>query len=837
MISGKSSIFFLDNPKYNIKTLEESFAEHLEYSLVKDRSTVSILDSYKALALAIRDRLINKWIRTQHEYKIKDVKKVHYLSMEFLMGRLLGNILLSLGFYDECSNILKELGYSLEEIRELEPDMGLGNGGHGRLAAWFLDSMATMEIPAVGYGIRYEFGIFRQEIQNGYQMEKPDNWLRFGNPWEIVRPELLYRVRFNGRVLSEEGESGSGKDRWVDTDEVFALAYDIPVPGYKNNTVNNLRLWQANATNEFDFHYFNSGDYMAAVEAKNRSENISKVLYPNDNFHLGKILRLKQEYFFVSASLQDIIRSYKENHASFEEFHDKNAIQLNDTHPAVAIPELMRILIDEEGVEWQEAGEITKKTFAYTNHTVLPEALEKWSLPLFRELLPRHLQIIYEINQQFLDGVKKHFVKDAAIAERIGIIENGGEERIRMANLAIIGSHAVNGVSELHTDILKNQIFPDFYTLEPKKFQNKTNGITPRRWLLKANPPLSALITQYIGETWTTNLDHLREIEKFIHDEDFKQAWRNVKFSNKQNLARHIRNIMGIAVNPSAMFDVQVKRIHEYKRQLLNAMHVIALYNQMKDNPQEDYVPRLVIFGGKSAPGYHLAKLIIKLINNIGKIVNNDKDVADRLKVIFLPNYSVSLAEKIIPASDLSEQISTAGFEASGTGNMKFALNGALTIGTLDGANVEIMEEVGEENIFIFGNTIAEIARLKNNDYSPAVYYKTIPELKRVIDMIRDDYFSPDEPGIFRPIFDNLIHHGDYYCLLADFKAYIQMQEEVSETYRDADLWTKKSILNVARMGRFSSDYTIHLYARDIWNVQPVDIPDSKRIIQDADIF
>jgi glycogen phosphorylase len=825
MGSSNSDIFFVDKMRHEIESLEEAFAEHMEYSQIKDRLSCTELDSYKALSLSIRDRLIRKWLRTLYEYKKSDVKKICYFSMEFLMGRLLGNILTNLGLYEKCYDLLRDIGYSLENIRDFEPDMGLGNGGLGRLAACFLDSMATLELPAIGYGIRYEFGIFRQELENGYQIEKPDHWLSFGNPWEIVRPELLYRIKFNGKVHSEKNKNGKTSYKWVDTEDVMALAYDIPIPGFNNNTVNNLRLWQARATNQFDFNYFNSGDYVAAVESKNNSENISKVLYPNDNFNLGKILRLKQEYFFVSASIQDIIAGFKKSYDNFDCFPDKIAIQINDTHPAIGIPELMRILMDEEELEWEHAWEITRKTFSYTNHTVMPEALEKWSLSIFEKLLPRHLQIIYEINNRFLKSISNSYTNDPDTIARMSIIGEGGDKRIRMANLSVVGSHAVNGVSELHTEILKSRVFPEYNELGPGKFINMTNGITPRRWLMEANPMLSGVISDRIGFKWLTDLYELRKIEGFLNDDEFKEQWRQAKWVNKNYLIDYIKSTGDdIQIRPEAMFDVQVKRIHEYKRQLMNVLHIITLYNKIKDNPLEDFVPRLVLFGGKAAPGYYMAKLIIKLINTIGEHINNDPEMKGKLQVKFLSNYSVSLAEKIIPASDLSEQISTAGFEASGTGNMKFALNGALTIGTLDGANIEIMEEVGEENIFIFGLKADEIVKLKEENYNPEYYYYTNENLKRVLDMLKDDYFNKSEPGIFKPIFETLVHRGDLFCLLADYESYVKKQEEVSEAFANIDLWTRKSILNVARMGKFSSDVTVKRYADKIWNVKPVPI-------------
>lgn len=815
-------IFFTDS-KDN-ESLEKDFRECLEYWLVKDRTTVTKKDSYVALATSIRHRLVKKWLRTQHEYAKKDVKRVYYLSLEFLMGRLMGNMLVNLNFYKDCSDVLATLGYNLEDIRELEPDMGLGNGGLGRLAACFLDSMASLGLPAYGYGIRYEYGIFNQDIKNGYQIELPDNWLKYGCPWEIVRPHREYKVRFGGRVVSAPDAQGRVRFRLEDAEDVLALAYDVPVPGYQNNTVNNLRLWQAKSTNEFDFNYFNSGDYYAAVEGKNKSENISKVLYPNDNVYSGKVLRLRQQYFFVSATLQDIIAHFKRQHDDFHIFPEKIAIQLNDTHPTIAIPELMRILMDEEGLEWNEAWNITKNTFAYTNHTVLPEALETWDVEIMGPLLPRQLQIIYEINRRFINQVRDFGKYDMEVLSKISVVEEGVPKRIRMANLGIIGSHSVNGVSELHTKILVERIFKEFYKMDPKKFNNKTNGITPRRWLAKANPFLAALISEKIGDGWIRELSELKKLEDFIDDEKFRETWQEAKWFAKKHLARYVKAAYGVELNTESLFDVQVKRMHEYKRQLLNVLHVITMYNRIKDNPKADFVPRTVFFAGKAAPGYYESKLIIKLINAVSEVVNNDPDVGDKLKVLFLKNYSVSMAEKIIPAADLSEQISTAGYEASGTGNMKFMLNGALTIGTLDGANVEMLEEVGEDNIFIFGLKANEVLELKLGGYNPKEYYESNKELKRVLDMINNNYFNADEPDIFQHLFNNLVLYSDNYCLLADYKAYVETQEKVSALYRNQDAWTRKSIYNVARSGKFSSDRTIMQYATEIWNVHPVKI-------------
>jgi len=818
-----SSIFFTDKETIESYSLSNQFAEHLEFILVKDKITATPDDVYYSLSMSIRDRLVRKWLRTQQIYKEKDVKRVYYLSLEFLIGRLLGNALINMDFYSECYNILEEDGYSLEEIRDLEHDMGLGNGGLGRLAACYIDSMASLELPAFGYGIRYEYGIFSQDVQSGWQIEQPDNWLSFGNPWEIFRRELTFRVKFGGRIEIKEVAPGKLKFNWIETEDILAVGYDVPIPGYRTNTVNNLRLWQAKATQDFSFRDFNQGNYLAAVENKNLSENISKVLYPNDTITDGKYLRLKQQYFFVSATLQDIIRKYQINHKKFDMFAEKNAIQLNDTHPVIAIPELMRILMDEEGIGWDEAWDITTKTFAYTNHTVVPEALEEWSVSILEVLLPRHLQIIYEINQRFLDSVRMNYTNDESIISSLSIIREGVDKKIKMANLAIVSCHKVNGVAALHTKILKEIIFPHFNKLYPGKFINITNGITPRRWLKTASPMLSVLITDRVGDKWVKNLDELRKLEKYISDDEFLDNLRGIKWLNKKILKEYIEKEHDVEINPESIFDSQVKRFHEYKRQLLNVFHVITMYNRIKDEPTKDFVPRTVIFAGKAAPAYYMAKLVIKLINNVANVINYDKTVGDRLKVVFLKDYSVTLAEKIIPASELSEQISTAGFEASGTGNMKFALNGALTIGTMDGANIEMREELGDDNIFIFGLLADEVVKLKQSDYNPRELYEKNWELKRVIDMISNNYFSRFEPGIFAPIVEGLLN-VDYYCLLADYESYIKTQEAVNELYRNKKEWTKKSLLNIARMGKFSSDRSIMEYAKHIWNVKPVKI-------------
>ncbi|MFO7526507.1 MAG: glycogen/starch/alpha-glucan family phosphorylase [Ignavibacteriaceae bacterium] len=803
--------------------LSNQFAEHLEFLLVKDRNTVTGDDAYFALSLAVRDRLVRRWLRSQYEYNKKDTKRVYYLSLEYLMGRLLGNALINLDYYEECRDILKKDGYNLEEIMEYEHDMGLGNGGLGRLASCYLDSMATLQLPAFGYGIRYEYGIFKQEIENGFQVELADNWLDGGNPWDILRRKLKYRVKFYGKVEQINNPDGTFAFKWVDTEDVLAVAYDVPVPGYRNQTVNNLRLWQARAAMDFNFIDFNKGNYVEAVSQKNDSENISKVLYPNDTYVEGKFLRLKQQYFFVAATLQDIIRKYKINHSTFDKFAEKTVIQLNDTHPVIAIPELMRILMDDENLSWDTAWAITSKTFAYTNHTVVPEALEEWPVSIIAGLLPRHMQIIEEINRRFLENVKRKYSKDNSILQKLSIINQNGDGNVRMANLAIVGSVAINGVAALHTEIIKTRIFNHFYKLFPEKFINVTNGITPRRWLKIANPFLSEIISDKIGDGWIKDLKKLKQLEKFVRNKDFRENFRNAKWLNKKLLIEHIENEHNVKINPDSIFDVHIKRFHEYKRQLLNVFHVITLYNRIKENPDIEMVPRTVIFGGKAAPAYFAAKMIIKLINNVADIVNNDPDVGDKLKVVFLKNYSVTLAERIIPASDLSEQISTAGFEASGTGNMKFALNGAITIGTMDGANIEIREEVGDENIFIFGLLADEVVKLKEKGYNPVEYYNNNLNLRKVVDMIASDYFSKSEPGIFKDIISGLMSN-DYYCLFADYQSYIDAQDKVSQLYSDEEEWTKKAIMNVARIGKFSSDRSVKEYAEKIWKVKPVKI-------------
>ncbi len=809
------------------EAIQRSFLDHLEFTLAKDRFTVTHLDQYLALAYAVRDRLIERWLRTQDTYYRADAKRVYYLSMEFLMGRTLGNAIVNLNLKEECQRALLDLGYRLEDIQETEPDAGLGNGGLGRLAACFLDSMATLALPGYGYGIRYEYGIFNQEIKDGEQVEQPDNWLRYGNPWEIARPEVLYPVHYYGEVIQFPNGKGKIVHRWVKTETILAMAYDTPVPGYGVQNVNTLRLWSSKASREFDFYQFNEGDYISAVRSKTESETISKVLYPNDNRFSGKELRLKQEYFFVSATLQDIFRRYKKTRKTFDEFPDKVAIQLNDTHPAIAIAELMRIFVDEEDVPWEKAWELTRATVAYTNHTVLPEALEKWTAELLGKVLPRHLEIIYDINHQFLRDVRVRYPNNEELVQRVSLVEEPvpgiRPKSIRMANLAIVGSHRVNGVAALHTEIIRRELFRDFALMFPEKFENKTNGITQRRWLACCNPQLASLITEAIGDKWMTDLYEMEKLIPFADDPGFRQAWHRVKQEGKDILIEAVNQTwkQKLHIDKHSIFDCQVKRIHEYKRQLLNLLHAITLYNRLRHNPNLDMVPRTIFFSGKAAPGYRQAKLIIRLINAAADVINNDVVTKDRLRVVFLPNYRVSLAEKIMPGAELSEQISTAGMEASGTGNMKFALNGALTIGTLDGANIEIAEEVGSDNIFIFGLTVEEIVKLKPH-YSSWDYFHSDPELNEVLNMIGGGYFSPLDKELFHPILFSLLEGGDQYFVLADYRAYVECQERVAQAYLDQDQWTRKSILNAAKMGKFSSDRTIQEYARSIWRVSPV---------------
>jgi glycogen phosphorylase len=816
------SNFKYDKLGQDRESLRHSLSNRLIYSMGKDPITATHRDWLHTTAYSVRERLIERWMETMRSYYHSDAKRVYYLSMEFLTGRLLANSLLNMGFYDECRQALADLDLDIDRIRELESDAALGNGGLGRLAACFLDSMATLGLPGYGYGIRYEYGMFNQRIENGYQIEHPDNWLRYGNPWEFPRPEVLFAVRFGGRVLQFRDDQGHLRFHWVDTEDVMAMAYDTPVPGYDTSTVNNMRLWAAKATRDFNLKYFNEGNYIKAVAEKNESENLSKVLYPDDTTQMGRELRLKQQYFFVCASIQDIMRRFTKYHPHLDELPDKVAIQLNDTHPSIGIPELMRVLIDIHHLEWDRAWDITRRTFSYTNHTLMPEALETWPVKLFEEILPRHLQIIYEINYRFLENVRHHNPGDADLLRRLSIVDEGGGRRLRMAHLAIVGSHRVNGVSQIHTDLMKKTIFADFERFFPGKIINITNGVTPRRWLQEANPGLSSLITSRLGKGWLCELSELKNLASLAEDAEFRQRFRDVKRENKERLAEIIKMRLKLIVNPASLFDVQIKRIHEYKRQLLNVLHIVTRYNRIKEGRAENPVPRTMIFSGKAAPGYAMAKLIIKLIHSVGDVVNNDPAVGDLLKVVFIPDYSVSNAEKIIPACDLSEQISTAGTEASGTGNMKLALNGALTIGTLDGANIEIKDEVGNDNIFIFGLSAEETAALRAKGYNPWDVYNTNAELKKALNVIAGGYFSPGAPDLFRPVVDALTHGGDHFLLLVDYASYVFCQERVDELYRNTEEWNKRAILNVASMGRFSSDRTVLEYANDVWQVKAV---------------
>lgn len=805
------------------EVIKESFKRHLTRSLAKRPDKASDLDRYQALALSIRDLMVEKWLATKDVYEKEKSKTVCYISLEFLIGRTIGNAMINLGVYDAAKAAMQELGFDVEELREQEVDAGLGNGGLGRLAACFLDSMATLELPAYGYGIRYDFGIFKQLIVDDCQIEEPDNWLSNGNPWEIRRPELARIVKFGGHVEAYQ-DAGANKlrRRWVNSHQVLAMPYDTPIPGYENNTVNTLRLWAAQAVSGFDLSKFNQGDYINANLEAALSANISRVLYPNDNNYEGKELRLKQQYFLVSATIQDIIGRIKSIGGDLRDFPKYAVIQLNDTHPALAIPELMRILVDEENFLWEDAWAICTQSFNYTNHTLMSEALEKWSTDLLGKLLPRHLEIIYEINFRFLREVSTRYIGDNDRLSRMSIIEEHPVKMARMAYMCVVASHKVNGVAALHTELLKNGLFRDFNEFYPGKFVNVTNGITPRRWLRKANPDLSAVITERIGEGWCKDLSELKKFEKYADDPATIQAVAKAKRANKLRLAEHIREICSVTVNPDSIFDVQVKRLHEYKRQFLNILHAIALYLQLKDHPEMDFVPRTILFGAKAAPGYHMAKLIIRLINAVGDVINADSFIGDRLKVVFLPNYRVSLAEKIIPAADISEQISLAGTEASGTSNMKFALNGALTIGTLDGANVEISEQVGADNIFIFGMNVEEVEALRKKGYNPHTAINASPYLKRALDLIRSDFFSPANRGVFQPLIDSMNY--DYYMVAADFDSYAKTQDKLAQLYKDPTEWTRRCIHNIANMGPFSSDRSIHDYATKIWDLQPVPV-------------
>jgi len=801
--------------------LGASLANQLVYTMGKDPITATPRDWFNTTAFTVRERLIEQWMETMRSYYRADAKRVYYFSLEFLTGRLLSNSLINLGCQDACRDALGDIDLRLADIEEIEQDAALGNGGLGRLAACYLDAMATLSLPGYGYGIRYEYGMFQQRVEHGAQVELPDNWLREGNPWEFARPEVLFPVKFGGRVVQFTDEHGTSRFHWVDTDDVMAQAFDTPVPGYATSTVNNMRLWSARASQDFNLKHFNAGNYLKAVEEKNASENLSKVLYPDDTTTQGRALRLKQQYFFVCASIQDILRRFLSTHQNLDDLPSKVAIQLNDTHPSIAIPELMRVLMDVHGLEWSRAWHITRLVFSYTNHTLMPEALETWPVSLFEQLLPRHLQIIYEINQRFLEQVRHRDPGDVDKMRRLSIVDEDHGRRLRMAHLAIVGSHHVNGVSEIHTDLMKATIFAEFQQLWPDRIINITNGITPRRWLRHANPRLAELVTERIGDGWVRDLTQLSRLTSAADDPDFRARFREVKLGEKVRLARRIHELVGVRVDPASLFDVQIKRIHEYKRQLLNVLHVITRYNRLRAG-YGSAVSRTVIIAGKAAPGYVMAKLIIRLIHAVADVVNFDPAINDRLKLVFLPDYNVSNAEKIIPAADLSEQISTAGTEASGTGNMKLALNGALTIGTRDGANIEIGREVGADNIFFFGLAASDVASWRSAGYDPTTIYQANAELRLALDMLRDGYFSVDEPGRFRPIVDALLVHGDQYMLCADYADYVGCQDQVDAIYPQPDDWSRRAILNVAAMGHFSADRAIAEYAERIWHVKAV---------------
>lgn len=806
--------------------MKNSILNHLKYTLARDRGTATQRDWWIALSRAVHDRVLKRFIKTMEKHHDENVRRVYYLSLEYLMGRMLTNNIWNAGLYESVSGALAELGLDYDTLCKEEEDMGLGNGGLGRLAACFLDSLATLDLPAIGYGIYYEFGIFQQEFVDEQQIEHPDAWRKFGTPWQIVRPEYCRRVRLYGHVEMTFNEVGDPSPSWVNTHEIIGQPYDIPICGYGAGTVNFLRLWESRASEDFDFKVFNEGGYVEAVREKAIAETVSKVLYPNDSSESGKELRLVQQYFFVSCSLQDIIRRWRASNTSdWSKFADKNVVQLNDTHPAITVAELMRLLVDEEGIEWDLAWDITRKVCNYTNHTLLPEALEKWSVALFQKVLPRHLQIIFELNRRFLeDEVEAKWPGDDSKKSALSLIEEGNPKMIRMAHLSVIGSKTVNGVAALHTRLLRENLFKNFDDLYPGKIQNKTNGITPRRWLLACNPPLAELFTESVGDGWQKDLDRLQKLDTFAKDAAFRKRFMDIKRENKVRLAKIILDEVGVEVSPDAIFDVQIKRLHEYKRQHLNLLHILYLYRRILHEPDLDMVPRVFIFGAKAAPGYWLAKKIIHAINAVAAKVNHDPRVRDRLKVIFLPNYRVSLAERMIPAADVSEQISTAGKEASGTGNMKFALNGALTIGTLDGANVEIKEEVGDENIFIFGMTVEEVEARKAAGYNPYDEYYKSEELRAIVDWIGSAYFTPDDPQTLLPIKDSLLQGGDPYMLLADFWSYVEAQKAIDEAYRNKDRWAKMAILNSARVGKFSSDRTISEYASEIWDLNAVSV-------------
>ncbi|OVZ74257.1 glycogen phosphorylase [Yersinia intermedia] len=812
-----TSPFSYTSPVVSVDALKHSIAYKLMFIVGKDPSIATQHDWLNATLFAVRDRMVERWLRSNRAQLSQDVRQVYYLSMEFLLGRTLSNALLSMGIYEDIEQALDEMGLNLSELLQEENDPGLGNGGLGRLAACFLDSLATLALPGRGYGIRYEYGMFSQKIVDGQQMESPDNWLEYGNAWEFPRHNTRYKVRFGGRIQQE-----GSKTRWLETEEILACAYDQIIPGFDTDATNTLRLWSAQASNEINLGKFNQGDYFAAVEDKNHSENVSRVLYPDDSTYSGRELRLRQEYFLVSATVQDILSRHWAMHQTFDNLADKIAIHLNDTHPVLSIPEMMRLLIDEHKFSWMEAWDVVQQVFSYTNHTLMTEALETWPIDMIGKILPRHLQIIFDINDHFLKLVQEQYPSEPELLSRVSIIDETHGRKVRMAWLAMIASHKVNGVSALHSELMVQSLFADFAHIFPNRFCNKTNGVTPRRWLGLANRPLAKVLDESIGHHWRTDLSQLSELEKNLDYPSFLQALQKAKLENKKRLAIYIAEKLNIVVNPAALFDVQIKRIHEYKRQLLNVLHVITRYNRILEAPDDKWVPRVVIFAGKAASAYYNAKQIIRLINDVAKVINNDPRINNLLKVVFIPNYSVSLAQLIIPAADLSEQISLAGTEASGTSNMKFALNGALTIGTLDGANVEIREHVGEKNIFIFGNTTEQVEALRNNGYNPRKYYDEDPELHLALTQMATGTFSPEDPKRYTSLFDSLVNFGDHYQLLADYRSYVDTQEQVDNLYRHSDEWTRKTLLNIANMGYFSSDRTIEEYANEIWHIKPI---------------
>jgi starch phosphorylase len=806
---------------HEISKLQNSIRYHHKYSVGKLWENASQDDLLNAVSLAVRERMIDGMLETEKRYQKESVKRLYYFSMEYLMGRSLGNNLYNLKMFDTCKEALMGMGIDLEELLEVECDAALGNGGLGRLAACFLDSLATLDMPGFGYGINYEFGLFKQQINNGYQKEKPDQWFSEESPWLIYRPEDSCIIPIYGKIEHAEDRNGYYNPMWMDWKLMVGVPHDMPIVGYGGHTVNYLRLFSARSSGEFDIQIFNEGDYLKAVEEKVSSETISKVLYPADTVKPGKELRLVQEYFLVACSIRDIIRQYLKKHDSFDDFSKKVSIQLNDTHPAITVAELMRVLIDEKDLSWKKAWDITQATIGYTNHTLMPEALEKWSVSLFEYVLPRHLQIVYEINRRFLHDVAVRFPNEPERLRRMSIIEEDESDKIRMAYLSIVGSHSVNGVSTLHSELLKTSLVPDFYELWPERFNNKTNGVSPRRWLNNSNWLLSELLKKTIGESWITNLYKLKKLENYAEDTSFQEEFLAIKKKNKEILASLIFETCRVKIDSDSLFDIQAKRIHEYKRQLLNVMCIIYYYLRFVEDKKLLPVPRTYIFSGKAAPEYFMAKLIIKLINSVGAVINNDKRISDYMKIVFIPDYRVSLAEKIIPGADLSEQISTAGMEASGTGNMKFAMNGALTIGTLDGANIEIMEEVGAENIYIFGLKVEDIFQMRGS-YNPLDLYNENPTVKRVMDAINSDMFCKKEPGLFKPIYEKILYEGDLYFNLVDLQSYINTQEKVSRDYLSSSVWVKKAILNVARTGKFSSDRTVSEYARDIWGITSI---------------